>query len=259
MIYIDKCAYTNKLTEVHPLEKFIFALATITVCLTADTYIIPCLVVAIMAYLTIFRAGIPLKFYIRLMILPLGFLVLAVSSVAINVVQSNENIIWQFNVFNYTLGITDKSFDYSLLLLMRSFGAASCLYFLSLTTPLVDIMSILRRAKVPELFIELMTLIYRLIFILIMNAGRTHTSQTSRLGYSTLKNQYRSLGHLVSSLFINSYRKINDLFIALESRCYNGTMNVLEKEYKICPLHIILIILVEATLVYLEIITNRIA
>jgi cobalt/nickel transport system permease protein len=95
--------------------------------------------------------------------------------------------------------------------------------------------------------------------MLVMIAGQIHTSQTSRLGYSTFRNQFRSMGQLISSLFIISYKKVNGLFMALESRCYNGKMNVLEKKYKFSPVNIIMIMAIELSLVILTVFTGKLS
>lgn len=256
MMYIDKCAYTNKLVNVHPLEKLIFAICTMLVCLTAKSMIIPVITVILMAVISVFAARIPIKFYAKLMLIPLSFIILGVLSIAINIINNADTVLWSISIYGKQIGITGQSLDYSVRLLLKSFGTVSCLYFLSLTTPLIDIISILRKLKFPEIFLELMSLIYRLIFIFVRIAGKIHTSQASRLGYSSLKNQYRSLGQLISCLFIRSYKNVNDLFTSLESRCYTGKLNVLEKQYKYAVSNFILIIIIEISLIFVEIISK---
>ena len=49
---------------------------------------------------------------------------------------------------------------------MGSLGAVGCLYFLSLSTPVPELLDALRRARVPEVVGDLAVLIYRYIFIL---------------------------------------------------------------------------------------------
>jgi cobalt/nickel transport system permease protein len=83
---------------------------------------------------------------------------------------------------------------------------------------------------VPKLIVELMGLIYRSIFVLLETADTMFTAQNSRLGYSDLKSGYRSLAALASTLFIRAYKKSDQLYIALESRGYDGEINVLEEQ-----------------------------
>ena len=258
MIYIDKCAYTNRLTHVHPLEKFVFVALTMAICLTSNSILVPITIMTIMSYLTIFKAGIHFKFYLKLMLIPFSFLVLGILSIAINIIPNPNEALASINIFGSHYGITHQSLIYSTKLFFRSLGSVSCLYFLSLTTPLVDIISVLRKFKFSEIFLELMSLMYRLIFILIRIAGRIYSSQSSRLGHSTLKNKFKSLGALASRLFILSYKNVNDLFISLESRCYSGSLNVIEKQYKFSFKYIAFIVLIEVSLLFLQIISKKI-
>ena len=52
------------------------------------------------------------------------------------------------------------------LVMARALGAVGCLYFLSLSTPVPELLDALRRARVPEVVGDLAVLIYRYIFIL---------------------------------------------------------------------------------------------
>ena len=131
----------------------------------------------------------------------------------------------------------------SVKVLFRSLAAVSCLYFLSLSTPIVELLSVLRKLKVPKLFIELMSLIYRFIFIILDTVNMIYISQNSRLGYSNLKTGYNSLGKLIGSLFLSSYKRSQDMYTALESRCYDGDINVIENTYKISYVNIFMIII----------------
>ncbi|OGI03268.1 MAG: cobalt ECF transporter T component CbiQ [Candidatus Melainabacteria bacterium GWF2_37_15] len=242
MLNIDKCAYSNNLINVHPMEKFIFVMVTIIVCLSSNSIITPILILLTVSSLTILKAGVPAKFYFKLMLIPFGFLFLGVITILIEIHTEPA----------LSFSITQQSIETASKLFFRALGSASCLYFFSLTTPLVDFTSVLKKLKLPDILIELISLIYRLIFILVYIAGRIHTAQSSRLGYSSLKNQFRSLSQLVSSMFILSYKKANDLFISLESRCYNGNLNILEKQYCFSAKNIVFIIVIELFFILME-------
>lgn len=242
MLNIDKCAYSNKLINVHPMEKFIFIIVTIIVCLSSNSVITPVFILFSVSLLTIFAARTPFRFYIKLMLIPFSFLLLGVITILVEIKISPA----------ITFSITPQSIDTASKLFLRALGSSSCLYFFSLTTPLIDITAILKKTKCPEIIIELISLIYRLIFILIDITGRIHTSQSSRLGYSSLENQYRSLSQLISSMFVLSYKKAHDLFVSLESRCYNGNINVLEKHYRLSAKNIMFIVFLECVFIVLE-------
>lgn len=116
-------------------------------------------------------------------------------------------------------------------LILTALAAVSCLYFLSLTTPMTDILEVLRKLRCPALFIELMLLIYRFLFVLLEIASAIMTSQRSRLGNKDMKTSYRSFSQMVSVLFVRAMKKSNALFDAMESRCYDGHIRVLSETF----------------------------
>ena len=166
------------------------------------------------------------------MVLPMAFLLIGVATVAISSSSSSQNFLASVNFGNVWIGVSTLGMVTALKLFFKSLGAVSCLYFLSLSTPMVSLLSALRLLGVPKLLLELMSLIYRFIFVLLETADTIFTAQNSRLGYSRLSSGYRSLGVLIASLFIRAYKRSDELYTALESRGYDGELNVLDEHYE---------------------------
>jgi len=252
MISIDKFAYISGLKKVNPMEKFIFAMVTMFVCIALNNIIDSIIILLLMAIITVFKGKIPLKTYIRLMSLPLAFLILSVLTIAINVVGTSSGLIFSFSIFNIKFGCTYESILKATRIFFKSLASVSCLYFLTLNTPIFEVLSVLKKLKVPKLFVELMGLIYRFIFVLLDTANMIYISQNSRLGYSTLKTGFNSLGKLIANLFISSYKRSQDIYTAMESRCYDGDINLLENNYTYSYKNISLIIVVEMVLIIIN-------
>ncbi|HVJ49308.1 cobalt ECF transporter T component CbiQ [Desulfitobacterium sp.] len=249
MINIDQYVYANKLLAVHPAEKSFLALATMVACLISTSIYTPIIAMVLMAGLIIFKAGIPVKFFSHLMLLPITFLVIGELTIAFSISDQPGGFLYHFAVGGTLIGVTAQDLNKAALLFSRSLGAVSCLYFLALTTPMLEIISVLRRLKVPALFLELMSLIYRFIFILLDSAASIHTSQSSRLGYVTLKSSFRSTSQLFYALFIRSFQRSQAVATALEARCYQGEIRVLEKKFPRSMRNYVFVIVVEMTLV----------
>ncbi|MCR3922639.1 MAG: cobalt ECF transporter T component CbiQ, partial [Firmicutes bacterium] len=200
---------------------------------------------------TTIAGGVPLLYYFKLLLLPAGFLVLAVLTVAVIAVPNQHMLdaIWTFSFWNLSLGVTTSSLATAANLGVKALASVSCLYFLSLTTPMVDLIAVLRKLKFPTLLLELMSLIYRFIFVLMETAEMIFTSQASRLGYKNTKTGYRSLGQLISNLSIRSYKRANDLYTALEARGYTGELRVLEQKRCISVRNIAAIAVVDTLLI----------
>jgi len=248
MLTIDKLAYCSRLKSKNPAEKLAFALITLIICLCSNSVTVSAAVLLLMSAVTVLAGGIPLRTYIKLMLVPFVFLITGVITAAVEVAGSDGGFIWGISVSGLELGVSAQSFEKASEVFFKALGAVSCLYFLSLSTPLVDLISVLRKLKLPEIFLELMELVYRFIFVLMETADRIFTSQSSRLGYSKLSTGYRSLGQLVSVLFLRSYKYSGDLYNALESRCYSGSLKVLRKECTFSKNNILCIALVDACL-----------
>lgn len=249
MLKIDQYAYVNRLAHVHPLEKIILAVATMVICLVSPSLVTSLLVFLFMTGVVILPARIPARFYLKLMVLPLGFLAAGVLTVALTITGDAHILLWGVKIGSYRLGVTAGGLVQAFQLFFKALGAVTCLYFLSLTTPMVEIFPVLRKLGAPALLIELMSLVYRFIFVLLETVDKIYTAQASRWGYATWKTSYFSLGQLVSNLFQKSYHDAQMLFMTLMSRCYKGELNVLEREHVLSVRNLLLITVIEAVFV----------
>lgn len=252
MLHIDQYAYSNPLKSVHPLEKFVPAVALLVLCLLANSLYLSGLILALMAGVIVGLARIPGRYFLKLLLMPGAFLLVGVLTIALSV--GGDPASYQgfaLVLGSVVLGVHSQDLALAVNLLFKSLGAVSCLYFLALTTPLVDIIWVLKKLKVPTLFLEIMGLMYRFIFILLETAAQIQISQAARLGYASLKSSYLSLGALVANLFAKSYQRSREVTVALMSRCYTDAFNVLENQYDPSVKNWVLIALVIGVLLLL--------
>lgn len=250
MINIDSYAYSNNFKKVHPGEKSFFAVFTMAVCLTSPTVITPLLILALMAGGIVFKAGIPAQVFLKLMLVPLSFLLLSVLTIAFSM-STNPSGFWiSQTMYGLTIGIRYPDLITAVHLFLRSLGAVSCLYFLALTTPMTEIISVLHKLKVPSIITELMILVYRFIFVLMETATTIYRAQSSRSGYVSLKVSYRSLSRLFSALLGKVFVKSQELYNAMSARCYTGEIKVLTKKYPVNLRNYILITGLELPLIF---------
>ena len=255
MFYIDGFAYNNRLRQVHPLEKAAFAFMTLFLCLVFSLPVISLIVIVLMAFGIVGLAGIPVKVYFRLMLLPLAFLLIGVLTISVSISTHGLEMgqLAGITISGISVGLTYNGLITAGGLFLKSLGAVSCLYFLSLTTPAVEMVAVMRKLKFPALFIELTDLIYRFIFVMLATADDIYTSQSSRWGYASVKNSVKSLGQLTAALFVKALYRSQTLFTALSSRGYTGQLNVLTPEYTVSVNNIILIVFIESVLAIIAI------
>ena len=228
MITIDKLCYTSRLRYENAAEKFAFAVITLIICVMSRSMVIAGIVLAVTGILTVWKGGIPLFRYLHFLILPQAFLFLSTLAILVNVKQKPLDL-FAIKIGNwYLTGSTYGAF-YALQLILTALAAVSCLYFLSLNTPMPDILMVLDKLHCPKLLIELMLLIYRFIFVLLDTAYHISTAQDCRLGNCNYKTSLKSFAAMCSTLMVRAVKRSNALYNSMETRCYDGTIRVLNE------------------------------
>jgi len=113
-----------------------------------------------MSVVTVFKAKIPGRIFSKLLLVPLTFALF--SSVAILFVSGIGQPIIAFQIFGLNIGVEEGA-NTAMLLLSRTLGGTSSLFFVALTTPMIEIFSILKSLRIPDVLLELSMLIYRYI------------------------------------------------------------------------------------------------
>ncbi len=214
---IDQHAWTNRWRNWHPAEKLLPAGGLLILTLILPPLTTAPLVLAGMALTTVRGAGVPLRTLLSVLAAPAAFLLTGVPFLAVSVDFTH----------GFDLHLSDDGLWLALTTTLRALAAMSCLAFLMLTTPLTDWIALLRRVGVPPAVVELILLIYRLIFVFFERALTSHRAQTARLGYSRLDRSVRSLGLLAGNLFQRALVQARRLEIGLLARGYNGELRVL--------------------------------
>jgi cobalt/nickel transport system permease protein len=172
-------------------------------------------------------SGLKFHDYIGMLLLPLSFMLLSGLALLIQFGCDPSGIMC-LPFLNGYLYVSETSQSLTALVIAKAFGAMSCLYLLSLTTPMTEIINVLKRLKFPSVVIQLMYLIYRCIFILLGMHHQMKTAARSRLGYVNYQTSIRTTGNIYANLLIRSYKKANQMFDAMESRCFDGEIAFLE-------------------------------
>ena len=228
MIVIDKLCYQSKLRYENAGEKFAFAVLTLLICVVSRSIAVAGIVLAVTGTLTVAKGGVPVLRYLKFLTIPLAFLFLSTAAILFHISRTPMDL-FAIPLGNWYLTTSMSSLLYAVQLILTALSAVSCLYFLSFTTPITDILEVLRRLHCPKLLIELMLLIYRFIFVLLDTASAITTSQHCRLGNRDYKTALKSCGLLGSALMLRAVTRSNRLYTAMEARCYDDTIRVLSQ------------------------------
>lgn len=221
---IEQCAYSNRWRHVSPAAKALFGLAGLIAAFAAATPGAALLVTLLIVLAATVGAGISLTRFLRVALAPLGFLLIGCLSLAYSIdIQGPEQALVVRWLPSGSLALEQ--------LAARSCGALAAMLFLALTTPMIDLIALLRRLKTPEVLLEIMILCYRMLFVFSDAMHDTHTAQAARLGYATPRLALRSLGSLAANLTLQIWQRARALQLAAQSRNNDGVLRFLEPQY----------------------------
>lgn len=220
MLAIDHHAWTNRWRGRHPIEKLLPASGLLLLTLALPPLTTGPLVLTGTTLATVYGAGVPPRALLAVLAVPLAFLLAGTPFLAVSVGFA-DGLDLRFSADGLHLALATSA---------RALAAVSCLAFLALTTPLTDLVPPLRRIGIPAGIIELILLMYRLIFVFAERALTGRRAQAARQGYSRFDRGVRSLGLLAGNLFQRALEQARRLEIGLAARGYTGELRVIEPE-----------------------------
>lgn len=220
---IEQAAYASRWRGVCPGAKAVFALAGLIAAFVAKTPLLALLLTLVLALVTVLGAGIALSLYLRVAWPASGFLALSSLTLLISLSGDGQGgLVWQ---------VAPSAVPQIAELSARSLAALAAMLFLVLTTPLSDLIVLLRRLHVPEVLLDLMVLCYRMLFVFSEAVQDMLTAQQARLGFVTTRRGLHSLGLLAASLAAQVWLRARHLHLAALARNGEGSLRFLPREY----------------------------
>ncbi len=224
-----------------------FGIITLIVSLVSTSPIIPLTIFTLVSFIILFEAKIPVKFYLKFLTIPLTFALITFVFMAL-FFGTGQHI---YNLGFLNLSVTTDGFNRGFLVFSRILGGFACMAFIGLTTPMTEIFKVLEDFKFPKVMLEISMLMYRYIFVSLDEAVTMYHSQETRLGYSSLKKSYKSMGILIANIFIKTWITGEKSFVSMQSRGYDGsirTMNDLKSIRTVGIRNLMLLIILEVML-----------
>lgn len=189
-------------------------------CVVANSIWVSVTVIVMMSIIIIKTAQLSLAQYIKLLLVPLSFLIVSGLILLIEISPKPLGLI-DIPIGHIYLSITEETQQKTMELLLKATGAVCCLYALSLSTPIYELTAFFKKIHIPTVMIELSILIYRYIFILEESLHQMKIAAQVRLGYRNYRNSWRSFSGIASNLLVRSFVKANRNFDAMEARGYH--------------------------------------
>ena len=217
---IEQAAYSTPWRQVCPAAKGVFAVGGLVAAYGAAQPASALAVAGVLAAVTLFGARVPFGVYVRVLGTPLFFLLLGGVSLAVS-----------FDPQRLTLTLAEAGLAHAAMVLSRALAAIAALLFLALSTPLVDLVALLRSLRVPETLLEMMVIAYRMLFVFAEARRDIACAQAARLGYASPARSMRALGVLVGALAVQVWQRAADLHVAALARNNDGPLRFLARSW----------------------------
>lgn len=235
MIAIDKYAYISGLKDANPTAKLLFGGLALAACVCSRSPASFMIVFVVMVVMTVVKGKIPAGYYTKLLTLPICFLCAGVIGIVVNVTTSPlpDDCVLHYKLCGTELFVSQRSLTTALHLVLRAMASISCLYFIILTTPMRDVVYMMKRLRCPGVIVTLTLLGYHFIFLLMDTATVKMKSQLCRGGYRSVKTFPRVFGMLWGSVFVQSFHKADVVYRSLSARGYDGEIRLFPRELRI--------------------------
>lgn len=221
MDFIDRIANTNRLSTASAAEKMLFSLGMLALAVGLPPWPGAVFVLVVVLAAMFGVARIRLRDYFKVITGPLIILLVGLIPLFFTLSFGGPGLV-QF-------GIAQNGPELAFNVTLRVVAAVNCLFFLSLTTPMPQILMVARKLRVPTVVTEICLLVYRYVWIFVDTVLTMRRAQAARLGYSTFRRSFNSLGMLVAALLGQALERGRNLESGMESRNWNGELRVLEE------------------------------
>lgn len=236
MIALDDAAWGAPWRHIRVGEKLILGMGLVLTALIGPAWPTAPLVAVAAVAATLGPARIPLRTLTIAFAGPLLFILIGSISVAISVGSPPSNA-W------FTIGpllITTASALNGLQLFARSSAGTLAVLLIATTTPMVDLLGWVRQRGVPGPLVEVASLIYRLLFVLLDTVVAMHAAQVARLGDAPLgrhsfKRRMNTAANTMGTLLIRSWDRAVRLTDGLAARGIEGDLITLPRRMPSSP------------------------
>jgi cobalt/nickel transport system permease protein len=218
MHLIDRLAHTNRWTDRHPGEKLLLGGGLLLLSVVLPPVPGAVLILTAAAAAAVFGARTPVADYCRVLALPAAFLISGgiVLALSVRLDGAGPAVTWSPAGAMTAIEVS-----------LRALAATASLLLMILTTPITDLLGLLRRARVPAEIVDITLLVYRFIMVVVDAAERGRISQASRMGYSGFRHSLRSAGLLAAALLPRCLDRAARMENGLAARAYGGDLRVL--------------------------------
>lgn len=184
-------------------------------------------VTGVMTWCSVVAGGVRVHAYVRLLLVPCNFMLLGLIPIILHLSPTPAGYM-HIPLGGVWLVADEASRAEALTVAGRAVCGLSCLYMLSLSTPIGDLAALLRRLRVPFVVIDLMYLMYRFVFILLREIEQMSCAAKARAGHVDMAARRRTAFWCAAALLRLAFAQAAAMYDAMLARGYAGELRFIE-------------------------------
>jgi cobalt/nickel transport system permease protein len=169
---------------------------------------------------------LPLKYVLKRSLVIFPFVIM-IAIFTPFVKQGLEAASWDIGAWH--IGITYEGLAVLANVVVKSWLCILCLIVLSSSTKFEELLHGMNRLKVPQVFVQIISFMYRYMFVITDQAMRMQMARDSRNFGFNRRNIFKTMGNIIGMLFIRSYERAERIYAAMLSRGYYGEIVVVNQ------------------------------
>ncbi|MGF1639638.1 MAG: cobalt ECF transporter T component CbiQ [Rhodospirillales bacterium] len=219
MHLVDRLAHGNRWADRHPAEKLALGGGLLIAAVALPAIPAAVLVLAAAALAAVAGARVPPADYLRVLAIPAGFELSGAVVLAVSV---------RLDGAGPAIALSPQGIETAIAVSLRALAATAASLLIVLTTPLTDLLGLLRRCRLPAAIVDVGLLVYRFTATTLEMAERARVAQASRLGYTGPRRSLQSIGLLAAALLPRCLGRAARMERGLAARAYDGDLRTLQ-------------------------------
>ena len=160
--------------------------------------------------------------------------VILVISIGLPFMAGGETVL-RWSIPGIDFRVTREGIHLFLTVFWKACLAVGAVVFLNVSTPFPSVLMVLRTFRVPKVFVAMLAVMYRYLFVVFSEADRLLTARSSRMTRPTWWVSWKSLAQVAGVLFVRVLGRGERIHEAMRSRGFDGTAVALA-EFRARPL-----------------------
>ncbi len=206
------------ITGIDPRVKLVFCILFLGLAISARNVAVPLLILTLTLSGLVFLKISPGTFLVR----GLPAVLIAAAILITQLFLYGKTPLFSMEILGMKVQGYREGLDRGLLMMCRVLAGISTVLLLTMSTSFDRLLFAAGWLRLPWAFLEVLTITYRYIHVILEEASSVKNAQKIRLGYSSLKKSVKSIGDLSGITVIRTFDKSERLYRSMKSRGYLG-------------------------------------